>query len=441
MPATETRYVRNGDVHLAYQVIGDGPIDVVMVPGFVSHLELFMESPLFAAPVERTARYARVIRFDKRGTGLSDRGVATPSLEARMEDLHVVLDAAGSERAAIVGTSEGGPMGMLFAATYPDRTRALVLSGSFARLLTAPDQPFGYRADDADAIIDGFVHGWGSGAALTAFFPSHASDAAFVEFCARAERNAASPGALRDILEMVAAIDVRPILPAISVPTLVVHHTGDPMVSIEHGRDLAARIPGARFREVHDADHVSLGGERRDVDDDIEEFLTGTRPAPRSDRILATVLFTDIVRSTEQAARLGDQDWHRLLDRHDQTVRQEVARHQGREIKQTGDGFLTAFEGPARAVQCGLALMDRLRVLGVESRAGVHTGECERRGDDLGGIAVHIGSRVAALAAPSELLVTRTVKDLVAGSGLCFTDRGEHELKGVPDRWQVYAAN
>jgi pimeloyl-ACP methyl ester carboxylesterase len=440
VPTAETHYAKNGNVHVAYQVTGDGPIDVVWVPGFVSHLELMWDSPVFARPLERAMRYSRLIRFDKRGTGLSDRGVGVPSLDERMEDLHAVMDAAGSERAAIVGVSEGGPMGILFAATYPDRTTALVLNGSFARIARGPDQDFGYPEEDVDAIVEGFASGWGDGHAIANFFPSMARDPAVLENMARLERNSASPGAVAEIIQMVAEIDVRPILSTISVPTLVIHHTGDPVIPVENGRYLAEHIPGARYLEIDDDDHLTIRDDAPAADDDIEEFLTGARPAMTSERILSTVLFTDIVGSTERAAGLGDAKWRGVLDRHDELVRREVERHRGREVKHTGDGFLAAFDGPARAVQCGLAVAEAARPLGIELRAGVHTGECERRGNDLGGIAVHTGARVAALAGPSEVLVTRTVKDLVAGSGLRFTDRGEHELKGVPDRWQVYAA-
>jgi class 3 adenylate cyclase len=398
------------------------------------------ESPVFATPLERVTRYARLIRFDKRGTGLSDRGVGVPSLDERMEDLHAVMDAAGSERAAIVGISEGGPMGILFAATYPDRTTALVLNGSFARIARGPDQPFGYPPESVDEIVEGFSSSWGDGRSIANFFPSMADDPAVLEYMARLERNSASPGAVADIIQMVAEIDVRPVLPTISVPTLVIHSTGDPVIPVENGRYLAEHIPGARYLELDDDDHLAIRDHAPSADDDIEEFLTGARPAMTTERILSTVLFTDIVGSTEHAVDLGDAKWRGVLDRHDELVRREVEHHRGREVKHTGDGFLAAFDGPARAVQCGLAVAEAARPLGIELRAGVHTGECERRGDDLGGIAVHTGARVAALAGPSEVLVTRTVKDLVAGSGLHFTDRGEHELKGVPDRWQIYAA-
>lgn len=436
----ETRYVRAADgVHVAYQVSGDGPIDVLMVPGFVSHLELAWEMPFIRPQMERIGEFARLIRFDKRGTGLSDRVVDIPTLEQRMEDVHAVMDAAGSERAALWGVSEGGAMCMLFAATYPERTTALVLVSSFARVLTAPDQSFGIEREIGDQITATFAELWGTGSALAAFFPSAAADPAMTEYFARYERNSARPGEMKAITDMCADIDVRAVLPSISAPTIVVHHAGDPMIGVEHGRYLAEHIPGARYIELPDADHVTIAEGAPDAFDDIREFLTGIRAPASWDRLLATVLFTDIVGSTDRAAAVGDQRWRSLLDHHDDVVRGELRRFRGREIKTTGDGFLAAFDGPARAVECAMATLEAVRPLGLELRAGVHTGECEQRGDDLGGIAVHIGARVAALAQPNEVLVSRTVTDLVAGSGLRFVDRGEHELKGVPNRWQLYA--
>jgi class 3 adenylate cyclase len=328
---------------------------------------------------------------------------------------------------------------MLFAATYPERTSALVLVSSFARVLTGEGQEFGFTREFGDAITEAWVRDWGTGKVLAMFFPSAAGNPEMTQLFARYERNSARPGDVQAIIDMAAEIDLRSVLPSINVPTMVVHHAGDPMIVVAHGRYLAQHIPGARYVELPDADHVTIVEDAPDAFDDIREFLTGVRAPTSRERLLATVLFTDIVGSTDQAVAMGDQRWRSLLDRHDEALRREIDRHRGREVKTTGDGFLAAFDGPARAVQCATAAVDAVRPLGIELRAGVHTGECEQRGDDLGGIAVHIGARVAALAQPSEVLVSRTVTDLVAGSGLRFEPRGEHELKGVPDRWQLYA--
>jgi len=435
----ETRYAKSGDVHIAYQVSGDGPLDVVIAPGFVSHVELAWDMPFIGPTLRRVESFARVVRFDKRGTGLSDRTVGVPTLEQRMDDVRAVMDAVGVERAALWGISEGGPMCVLFAATYPHRTSALVLQGSFARITQGSDQSFGYRHEEVGPISAVFEEQWGTGAILANFFPSKTDDALMRERFARYERNSASPSAMGAIVEMLAAIDVRPILSTISVPTLVVHSAGDPMISVEHGRYLAEHIPGARYVELVSDDHLTIREDDSGALDDIEEFLTGHRPAHDPDRILTTVLFTDIVDSTRRAADLGDQRWRDVLDRHDEVMRLQLDRFRGREVHTTGDGFLAAFDGPARAVHCAVGVTQAVRTLGLELRAGVHTGECVQRGDDLGGIGVHIGARIAALAGPNQVLVSRTVTDLVAGSGLEFADRGEHELKGVPGRWQLFA--
>jgi class 3 adenylate cyclase/pimeloyl-ACP methyl ester carboxylesterase len=437
--APETRYAKSGDgVHIAYQVTGDGPLDVVMVPGFVSHVELAWEMPT-ASTLRRVESFARVVRFDKRGTGLSDRGAGIPTLEQRMDDVRAVMDAAAIDRAALWGISEGGPMCILFAATYPDRTSALVLQGSFARITQAPDQPFGYPPEAVGPISAAFEEQWGTGAVLANFFPSTADDPAMREQYARYERNGASPSAMVAIVEMVADIDVRPILPTVTVPTLVVHSVGDSMISVEHGRYLAAHLPDARYIELPGEDHLTIVEDEPGPLDGIQEFLTGHRHEPDPDRVLATVLFTDIVDSTRRASELGDLRWRDVLNRHDEVMRRELKRFRGREVTTTGDGFLAAFDGPARAVQCALAATEAVQQLGLNVRAGVHTGECEQRGDDLGGIAVHIGARICSMALPQQVLVSRTVTDLVAGSGLAFADHGEHELKGVPGTWQLFA--
>jgi class 3 adenylate cyclase len=437
----ETKYAKSGDgVHIAYQVCGNGPLDVVMVPGFVSHVEMAWELPVARRTFEDIASYARLIRFDKRGTGLSDREAGIPTLEQRMEDVRAVMDAAGSERAALHGSSEGGPMCILFAATYPERTEALVLGGSFAKLASGPDQPFGRSPEELESMKELLLKHWGTGRVLAGFAPSVDLDDDEIELLAREERNAARPGELGKILDMCIAIDVRPILPTITVPTLVGHTVGDTIVPVEHGRYLAEMIPGARYVEVGGRDHMMVDeqvlAEREQC---IREFLTGSRATPDFDRVLATVLFTDIVSSTEHAAEMGDTEWTRLLDQHDDIMRTEIERFRGRAVKSTGDGFLAVFDGPGRAAQCALAANDSLRKLGVDIRAGVHTGEIEQRGDDVGGIAVHIGARIASRAGAGEVLASRVVRDLVAGSSLAFTERGEHELKGVPGSWELYA--
>jgi len=435
----ETRYAKSGNVHIAYQVSGDGPLDVVLVPGFISNVELAWDMPFSGSALRKIGTFARVISFDKRGTGLSDRTVGVPTLEQRMDDVRAVMDAVGVDRASLWGISEGGPMCILFAATYPTRTSALVLQGSFARLVQSSDQPFGYPQEVLAPTIARFEEQWGTGAVVGNFFPSAADDPVMQEQIARYERNGASPSAMVEIVEMVAAIDVRPILSTIGVPTLVVHSTGDPMIAVEHGRYLAEHISGAHYIELPGDDHLTIREDEAGPFEDIEEFLTGQRPVPNPDRILTTVLFTDIVDSTRRAADLGDQHWRDLLDHHDQVMRRQLDRFRGREVKTTGDGFLASFDGPARAVHCALAACEALRSLGLELRAGVHTGECVQRGADLGGIGVHIGARVASLAEPSQVLVSRTVTDLVAGSGLAFADRGEHELKGVPGSWNLFS--
>lgn len=433
----DVRYAKSGDVHVAYQIAGDGPFDLVFVPGFVSHLETNWEA--LAAPFfERLASFCRLILFDKRGTGMSDRVEAMPTLEERMDDVRAVMDAAGSEEAVLFGISEGGPMVLLFAATYPARTRALALYGSTPRFLRAPDFPWAPPAHTLDALIGSLESAWGTGAGAELFAPSYATDEAFRAGWGRVQRLAASPGAMIRIMEMLKDIDVRHILPAISAPTLIVHRTGDLAIPVKAARYLAEWIPGARFVELPGDDHVPF----HDADqilDVVEEFLTGAPPRPEADRVLATVLFTDIVASTERLAELGDRRWADLLRVHDRAVRAELDRFRGREVKTTGDGFLATFDGPARAIRCACAIREAARRVGVDVRAGLHTGELEVRNGDVGGIAVHIGARVAALAGPGEVLVSRTVTDLVAGSGLTFAERGDHELKGVPGHWGLYA--
>jgi len=429
--APETRYAKSGDINIAYQVVGEGPLDLVLVPGFVSHLELDWDDSGHARFLERLASFSRLIRFDKRGTGLSDRPGGLPDLETRMADVRAVLDTVGSERAALFGYSEGGPMSCLFAATFPERTSALVLYGSYAKRQD-PDEDYPWAATQAErlAYAEEVERTWGEESDLGRMAPN--ADEAMRRWWNARARASASPGAARDLILMNSQIDVRHVLPAITVPTLVLHRSGDVDSRVDEGRYLARKIAGARFLELPGEAHVPWVDSDQIVDE-VEEFLTGARPAPEADRVLATVLFTDIVGSTELAARLGDRSWRELLERHHALVRRELIRYRGDERDTAGDGFFATFDGPARAIRCAHAIVDGVNELGLEVRAGLHTGECELIGEKVGGIAVHTGARVAAQAGPGEVVVSSTVKDLVAGSGLEFEDRGVHELNGVPD--------
>ncbi len=439
MDVPKTRYAKSGDLHIAYQVVGEGPLDLVLVPGFVSHLEFEWEGALTARFFQRLAAFSRLIRFDKRGTGLSDRPPGMATLEQRMDDVRAVMDAVGSQKAALFGISEGGPMSLLFAATYPERTSALVLYGSYARRAWAPDHPFGITEAEMGRALEALERDWGGSAGIEIRAPSMVHDEQFGRWRSNYLRLAASPGAAVAILRMNMEIDVRHILPTIRVPTLVIHRTGDRLTRVEQARYMAERIPGAKYVELPGIDHTPWVGDADAILDEVEEFLTGVRHGAEPDRVLATVLFTDIVGSTEQAARLGDRRWRELLESHHALVRKELARFRGREIDTAGDGFLATFDGPARAIRCACAISDAVKPLGIEIRAGLHTGECEVMREKLGGIAVHIGARVAALATPGEVLVSSTVKDLVAGSGLEFEDRGTHTLKGIPGEWRLFA--
>jgi pimeloyl-ACP methyl ester carboxylesterase len=434
----ETRYAKSADVNIAYQVVGSGPLDLVLVPGFISHLELDWQGPGYAQMLDRLSSFARVIRFDKRGTGLSDRPGGLPELESRMDDVRAVMDAAETERAALMGYSEGGPLSMLFAATYPGRTTSLVLYGTYAKRRD-PDDDYPWCAtwEERQAYADDVEREWGSEADLGTMTPN--AGPAEVEWWRRRARAAASPGAAKALILMNSNIDVRSILPTIHVPTLVLHRTGDRDSRPEEGRYVAERIPGARFVELEGDDHVPWIDPDQ-ILDEVEEFLTGVRRGPEVHRVLATVLFTDIVGSTSRAVELGDRRWRSLLEQHHATVRRELARFRGNEVDTAGDGFLATFDGPARAVRCAQAIRGALRSLGIDISAGVHVGEIEvADGGAISGVAVHIGSRVAEQAVPGEVLVSSTVKDLVAGSGLDFEPRGTHELKGVPGEWRLYA--
>ena len=440
--APKTRYATTKDcVSIAYQVFGDGPRDIAIVWGTMSHIELFWDDPPLAHFLERLGSFARVIHFDKRGSGVSDRISGVPTLEERMDDLLAVMDAAGSEKAVIFGESEGGGMVSLFAASYPERTEALILYGSFSRLLAADDYPCGLPAEVVDVFVETAVRSWGEGTMMRLFAPSRPDDDAAIEFGGRFERFSMSPAAMRQLFETNKQIDVRPVLETIRCPTLVLHRSGDLIVNVEHGRYLAEHIPGAKWVELEGADHYLGAGDNDAVVDEIQEFITGDRPVAEPDRVLATVLFTDMVGSTERAAVLGDKAWGDVLNKHDAVVRRETERFGGRWVSSAGDGHLMTFDGPARGVRCACAIRDGLGALGVEVRAGLHTGEIELAGNDVRGIAVHIGSRVSSLAQAGEVLVSRTVTDLVAGSGLSFTEHGEHELKGVPGRWAIYAVS
>jgi class 3 adenylate cyclase len=435
----ETRYAKNGDVHVAYQVSGDGPFDLVLVPGFVSHVEYQWEDPLCARFFDRLASFSRLIRFDKCGTGLSDRVAGVPTLEERMDDIRAVMDAVDSERAAIFGFSEGGSLSMLFSATYPDRATSLALFGSAVTSRKDDDYPWSQTPEQREAMIAVLEREWGTGWGIRAFAPSRADDPQYQRHWAALQRMGASPGDAIRRMRTNALNDVRPILSAIRVPTLVMHRADDRAITVEAGRYLASHITGAQYVELSGSDHIPWVGDAGSVLDEIEEFLTGSRTQVEPDRVLATVLFTDIVNSTGLAAELGDRRWRDLLERHNTVVRRELVRARGREIHTTGDGFLATFDGPARAIRCASTLSSAMQDLGIEIRAGLHTGECEMIGDDIGGIAVHIGARVAATAGPGEVLVSSTVKDLVAGSGIQFRDSGVHALKGVPGDWHLYA--
>jgi pimeloyl-ACP methyl ester carboxylesterase len=434
----ETRYARSGGVHVAYQVTGEGP-DLVLVPGWVSHVEYAWEDPSYSRFLRSLASFSRLILLDRRGTGLSDRVAVLPTLEERMDDVRAVMDAVGSKRAALFGISEGGPMCALFAATYPERTSALVLYGTFVKGMRDADVPWAPSPERVEEILGLIEREWGTGISLTLLGPSLAEDQRQREYWARFERLAVSPGAARLLMQTFVDTDVRQVLPTIRVPTLVVHRAGDQATPVEGGRYIAEHVSGARYVELPGEDHFAWTGDADAVLDAVEEFLTGARQARESDRVLATVLFTDIVGSTARAAALGDQRWRDLLASHHSVVRRELTHFRGREVKTVGDGFLATFDGPARGIRCACAVRDRIRGLGIDIRAGLHTGECELMEGDVGGIAVHIGARVAARAAAGEVLVSGTVKDLVAGSGLTFVDRGRHQLAGVPGEWPLFA--
>jgi class 3 adenylate cyclase len=441
MQATEippkTQYVRSGDIHIAYQVVGEGPRDIVYVPGWLSHVELAWELPELVHGFKRLASFARLILFDKRGTGMSDQvpNDQLPTLEQRMDDVRAVMDAVGSERAAVFGVSEGGNMSILFAATYPHRTIALCTFGCFSKRIWSPDYPWAPTPEQRQLTYQTIERDWSHGFKDLAPSLDPQRLAQHVTYY----RRCASPGAALALMKMNTQIDVRDVLPTIRVPTLIMHRKDDLDVRVEEGRYLAEHIPGARFLELPGADHAWWTQDGDAVVDEIEELLTGTKPAPAANRVLATVLFTDIVGSTERAARLGDRAWRDLLDSHHVLVRKELTRFRGHEVKTVGDAFIATFDGPARAMRCACSIRDTVAQLGIEIRAGLHTGEIEVMANDIGGIAVHIAARVIAAAQSGEVLVSSTVKDLSAGSGISFRDCGKQVLKGVPGEWQLFA--
>ncbi|MBE1550404.1 class 3 adenylate cyclase/pimeloyl-ACP methyl ester carboxylesterase [Mycobacterium sp. OAS707] len=439
-PLPQTQYAKGPGGDLAYQIVGDGPIDLVIVPGWFSHVDLLWADPGWKAFLDDLASFARVILYDKLGTGLSDPIDRPPTLEDEVADLRAVLDAAESEHTALFGYSEGGPISVLFAGTYPERVRALVMFGSYAcGWPEEDDSPARAKWLELKRLARDSLDHWGEGRTVDWAAPSRKGSALYRRAVGAYERAGMSPKMARLVFESILIhIDIRDILGSVRVPTLVLHRTGD-AIPVEYGRELAEKIPNARFIELDGVDHWPGAGDIKSITGATEEFLTGHRHQTPADRVLATVMFTDIVDSTRRAAELGDRSWRELLGRHDEMTREEIARFQGREIKHTGDGFLATFDGPTRAVRCATTLNERIAGLGIDIRTGLHTGECEVRGDDIGGIAVHIGARIAALADRQEVLVSSTVKDLVNGSGITFEERGTHALKGIPARWQLYA--
>ena len=441
MDRPETRYARSGEISVAYQVVGGKPFDLIWVPGWISNVEESWEVPEYAHFLHRLASFSRLILFDKRGTGLSDRvsNDRLPTLEQRMDDVRAVLDAVGSERAAIVGASEGGNLSILFAATHPERVHALVLVAVYAKRLWSPDYPWAPTPEQREQDTQLIEREWAGEMDVSQLAPSAAADPALMRRITTFFRRSASPGAAVALNRMNAQIDTRSVLPTIRVPTLVIQRAGDREVNAAEERWIASQIPDAKYVELAGDDHLPWLGDSDALLDEVEEFLTGIRRGPDPDRILATVLFTDIVGSTERAAELGDRRWRELLAAHHATVRHQLEHWRGQEIDTAGDGFLASFDGPARAIRCACAIRDQVRTLGLEIRAGLHTGECERVGVKLVGLAVQTGARVAARAGPSEVLVSRTVKDLVAGSGIEFEARGTHSLKGVPGEWELFS--
>lgn len=435
-----TRYARNVDgVSIAYQIVGTGPLDVVLVPGFVSNVDFYWENPAWAKILSRIAEFSRLILWDKRGTGLSDPVARVPTLDERVDDLMAVMDAAEADRAALFGISEGGPMALLFAAAHPQRVSALALYGTSPKFAASDDWPWGWKRDEIVAWFDELEHNWGQGALLSLFAPSQVGDPRALDLWGRYQRAGASPAMGLAVLEALVEIDCREIATSVQAPTLVMHRSGERVAKVEGARYLAQRIPNARLVEFEGEDHLITMGNFDGIIDELTHFLTGVRSPSPTNRVLATVLFTDIVGSTVHAVELGDYRWLELLELHRTEVRRQLTFHDGREVTTTGDGFLAVFSAPSRAIAAARAIIDSVHPLGLEVRAGIHTGECETLGDDVGGVAVHIGARIAAAARPNEVLVSGTVRDLVAGADVPFLDRGEHELKGIAGQWRLYA--
>lgn len=440
MTEAPTHYARSGNVHIAYRVFGEGPIDLLYVPTWISNIGVMDEEGSPAKPFfGRLGEFARIIGFDRRGSGLSDPIVGVATLEEQMDDVIAVLEAAGSKQAALFAQLEGGTMAAMFAATHPERTSALMLFSAWARLLWAEDYPWAATREERGPRIEAILENWGDGSWIAGFAPSRTNDPSAVRWFGRLQRFGASPATARAIIRAIGDTDVRGILHSIQVPTLVMRRRDDQFIAAEHAQYLTEHIPGARLVEVPGVDSVAISGTAEPVIAEIEEFLTGARSEREPDRVLATVLFTDIVDSTARAAELGDSRWRELLGRHDTLVRRHVERNRGRAVKSTGDGVLATFDGPARAIRGAQEIVDSAADIGIHIRAGLHTGECEVIGDDVGGLAVHIGARVMSKAGPSEVMVSSTVRDLVVGSGIDFADRGEHDLKGVPGRWRLFA--
>jgi pimeloyl-ACP methyl ester carboxylesterase/class 3 adenylate cyclase len=433
-----TRYAKNGPIHIAYQALGTGPVDLVYIPGIFTHIEHQWEEPSFARFLRRLASFSRLLLLDPRGIGLSDRAADLPIFEDQMDDVRAVLDAVGSERAFMFGVSQGGPMAILFAATHPDRTAGLILYGTYPTVRSDPDIPWGRSEAWVVEYLRQLDEEWGTGSFGAHVAPSRAGDGAFRDWWARLERLAAGPGNAMAYARANIQADVRPVLSAIRVPTLVLQRRHDTYRDVRNGVYLADHIPGSRLVEVDGVDHLPFVGDPDALVDEIQEFLTGTRPTPEPDRVLATILFTDIAGSTRTAVELGDRSWRQLLEQHRAAIRRELERYRGREVETAGDGFLATFDGPARAINCAVASRQAVRSLGLELRAGLHTGEVEVSGPGLAGIGVHIGARVAALADAGQILVSGTVKDLVAGSGIGFDFLGTRRLKGVPGEWPIY---
>lgn len=434
----ETKYTKSGEINIAYQSLGKGKLDLICVIGWLSNVEYVWEEPTITSFLNRLAAFSRLIIFDKRGTGLSDRVSQMPTLEQRMDDVRAVMDAAGSEKAALLGISEGGSMCALFAATYPERTSGLILCGSFAKRIWDAEYPWAPTPEERKKFFDAISEGWSGVVDIDTIAPSMKNDERFKTWWATYLRRSASPGDALAFAKMNTEIDIRNILPSIHVPTLVLHRKGDMDSNIEEARYMERKIPGARLVEFEGNDHLPWVGESHLILDEIELFLTGALRETEPERMLTTILFTDIVSSTQKALEIGDTRWHHLLDSHNTIVRKELTRFRGKEIKTTGDGFFATFDGPARAIKCARAISDDVRQLGIEVRAGLHTGECEILGVDLGGITVHTGARIMSYADASEVLVSSTVKNLVAGSGIQFQSKGKYELKGIPGEWELY---